>query len=78
MLSGDFHIRSFLYAIWVSTWLDFRFKNHSKSPLGGLPGRLWASCGRLGGVLGRLGGILRRLEASWRRLGASWRSLGAS
>ena len=78
-LSGYFHIRSFLYAIWVSNWVDFRFKNHPKSPFGGLPGRLWASCGRLGGVLGRLGGLLapscRVQEASWTRLGSTWSCL---
>ena len=62
LLSGYFDIRSFVYAIWMSAWLDFRVKHHPKSPLGGFPGRLGAFCGRLGGVLGRLGGLLRRLE----------------
>ena len=55
LLSGDFNIRSFLCAIWKSTRLHFRFKNHPKSPLGGFLKHLSASCGRLGGVLGRLG-----------------------
>ena len=82
LLSAYFHIRSFLYAIWMSNWFDFRLKNHPKSPLGGLPGRLGAFCGRLGGVLGRLGGLLAACscveELSWKLPGRTWGRHGPS
>ena len=69
----------FLYQL-GSTWLHFGSKNHPKSRLEGVLGRLervleasWGVLGgleRLGLVLERLGGVLERLGCVLGRLGA--------